>query len=70
MSQRDALITKNYILAHPNMNFYDRNFFVRNCGEKNFFQIGKYIWLKIKNMTQRDALITKNYTLAHQKINI
>ena len=30
MTQRDALNTKNYILAHQEIDFYDRNFFFRN----------------------------------------
>ena len=36
MTQRDALMTKNYIWAHQNINFEDRNFLVRNSGEKKF----------------------------------
>ena len=41
MSERDALITKNYIFVHQKINFYDGNSLVRNGGEKNFFKIGK-----------------------------
>ena len=41
MTQRDALTTKNYILAQQQIYLYDRNFFVRNYGEKNFSKIGK-----------------------------
>ena len=41
MTQGDVLVKKNYILAHQNINFSDRNFFVRKC-EKNFFKIGKW----------------------------
>ena len=37
MIQRDALNTKNYILAHQKIYFSDGNFFVGNSGEKNFF---------------------------------
>ena len=68
MTHRDALITKNYILAHQNINFADRNFFVRK-GEKNFFKIGKWNSLKMPNMAQRDARNTKNYIFFHLKIN-
>ena len=64
---RDALITKNYILSHQNMNFSDQNFFVRKC-EKNFFKIGKWDTLKMHSMTHRDELITRNCILAHKKI--
>ena len=41
MTQRDALITKNYILAQQKINFSNGNFILRNSGEKNFFEIGK-----------------------------
>ena len=41
MTQGDALITKNYILAHQTINFSKRNLFVRNSREKNFFKIGQ-----------------------------
>ena len=70
MTQRVALITKNYILAYQEINFKDRNFFVRNTVEKNFFQIGIQICLRMHNMTQRDAFVTKKYILAHQKHNL
>ena len=65
MTQRDPLITKKYILVCWKINFSDRNFFVTNLGEKNFFKIGKWNWLKMQNMTQRDALIAKRYILVH-----
>ena len=59
---------KLYLSPSKN-HFLDRNFLVRNWGEKNFFEIGKLNWLKMQDTTQRDALITKNYIWAHQKIN-
>ena len=49
--------------------FLRSKFFRHKLRWKNLFKIGKYIWLKMRNMTQRDALITKNYNLAYQKIN-
>ena len=42
MTQRDARNTKNYILAHQKVHFYDRNFFLRN-------QVEKKISLKLEN---------------------
>ena len=69
MTKRDKLITKNFIWAYQKINFYDRNFFVRNWGQKNSLEIGKSNWLKMQNMTKRDKLITKNFVWAYQKIN-
>ena len=39
LTQRDPLITKNYIWAIQNINFYDRNFLVRNWSEKMSFKL-------------------------------
>ena len=61
MTHPDALIAKNYILAYQKINFYYRNFFVRNFGEKSFLNIVKYNWRKMQNITVRDVVITKNY---------
>ena len=37
----------------------NRNFLIRNWGLKNFFEIGKWNWPNMQNITQRDALIAK-----------
>ena len=68
MTQRDALITKNYIFGDQKINSSDRNFFVRKC-EKEFLVNSKIELAKKKNITQPDALNTKNYILGHQKGN-
>ena len=41
-THRDALITKNYILANQKINFSDQNFSSENEVKKYFFKIGKY----------------------------
>ena len=66
MIERDALITKKYILAHQKSIVLSK-FFRHKLRRKNFFKVGKWKWLKKQNMIERDALITKKYILAHQK---
>ena len=39
MTQRDALISETYIWDYQKINVEDRNFFVRNWAEKNFFKM-------------------------------
>ena len=68
MIERDALITKKYILAHQKSIVLSK-FFRHKLRRKNFFKVGKYQWLKKQNMTERDALITKKHILANKKIN-
>ena len=68
MTQCDALITKNYILAFKKYFFNMEIFTSEIMMKKNFFKIGKQNWLKMKTITHRDALNTKNYILAHQEI--
>ena len=63
MTQRDALITKNHILANKKYLLKIEIFSLETEMKINFFKIGKQNWLKIHNMTdcdamtQRDALI-------------
>ena len=48
MTERDALVTKNYIWALQKINFYDRNFFVRNWVEKIALKLGNRTCLKCR----------------------
>ena len=46
MTQRDALNTKNYTLAHQKIDFYHRNFLGRTWGNKKFLQNRKIEFAK------------------------
>ena len=63
MTERDAMTQLDALIVI--IEFFSLKIEVK----KNFFKIGKYNKLKMKNMTQRDALNTKNYILAHQEID-
>ena len=68
MTQRDALITKNYIFWPIKKSIFKIEIFSSEIEVKKVsFTLENTIALKMQNMTERDALITKKYILAHQK---